>query len=128
MYKRQQEIRHDAERPDAFALTEVHAEIVAVDGSEIFVTAGMGIMDPRTKTAEMTGLARLTSSSGYVMETEGLIADFDTGVLTSVGPLDVEAPFGTLSAGGLEVRMQPDGGGQRMVFNQGVRLLYLPQP
>ncbi len=75
----------------------------------------------------MTGLARLTSSSGYEMETGGLIADFGTGVVTSIGPLEIQAPFGDMTAGGMRLAMSGDGTGQQMVFNGGVRLLYQRQ-
>lgn len=118
----------DPTQPDAFAVTEIRTQIVSATGGEILVTAGMGTVDPRAQVARLTGLARLTASGGYVMETQGLLANIETGRLTSLGGLDVQTPFGTLSAGGLEVTVPPGGRGQRMVFNQGVRLLYIPQP
>lgn len=122
------DIRPDAEQPDAFYVTEIRADIAAVDGSAILITAGAGRLDSRAQMAQMTGLARLTSSSGYVMETDGLLANLETGEITSLGSLEVHAPFGELTAGGLEVSLSPDGTGQRMVFKDGVRLLYTPQP
>ncbi|SMY07096.1 LPS export ABC transporter periplasmic protein LptC [Flavimaricola marinus] len=123
-----EEIRPDADRPDAFAVTTIRAEIDATDGSRIEITAGRGEIDPRAKTATMSELARLTSSSGYVMETEGLVADLSTGTITSLGPLEVQAPYGDFTAGGLTIALSESGEGQQMVFNGGVRLLYQPQP
>lgn len=123
-----EEIRPDAARPDAFAVTTIRAEIDATDGSRIEITAGRGEIDPRAQTATMTELARLTSSSGYVMETEGLVADLQTGTITSLGPLEVQAPYGDFTAGGMTVSLSDSGEGQQMVFNEGVRLLYQPQP
>ena len=120
-------IRPDPDMPDAFAITEVRTEIIAPDGSEVLITAGVAALDPRAQTARMTGLARMTASNGYVMETAGLIADLENGTVTSLGPLDVQAPFGELTAGALSVVLTEDGTGQRMVFNEGVRLLYQPQ-
>ena len=122
------DIRPDADTADAFTVTEIRADIAAVDGSEILITAGVGRLDPRAQIAEMTGLARLTASSGYVMETDGITANLETGRITSLGSLEVHTPFGELTAGGLDVSLSPDGTGQRMVFNEGVRLLYTPQP
>lgn len=123
-----EEIRPDASRPDAFAVTGIRAEIDATDGSSIEITAGQGEIDPRSKRATMTQLALLTSSSGYVMETEGLVADLESGIVTSLGPLAVQAPFGDFTAGGLTISLSDSGEGQQMVFNGGVRLLYQPQP
>lgn len=121
------DIRPNADQPDAFSVNEIRTEIEAVDGSTIVITAGVGELDPRAQLARMTGFARLTSSSGYVMETNGLEADLGTGLIRSLGTLDVRTPFGELSAGALEVHVTEDGQGQRMVFNEGVRLLYQPQ-
>lgn len=122
-----QDIQPDSDRPDAFALNEIRTEIVALDGSTIILTAGTGELDPRAQVARMSGFARLTASSGYIMETDGLEADLNTGVVRSLGTLDVRTPFGDLTAGALEVRVTQDGQSQRMVFNEGVRLLYQPQ-
>ncbi len=121
-------IRPDPQSPSAFAVTEMRAEIDAADGGQIIVSAGMGQIDPDGKIARISGLARLTSSTGYVMETEGLIADLSTGTIRSLGDLAVRTPYGDLDAGGLEVTITEDGTAQRLVFNDGVRLLYTPQP
>ncbi len=119
-------IRPDADMPDAFAITELRATIDAVDGSRIDIIAGMGELDPRARTARVSGLARIVTSTGYEMETEGLLANFETGVVTSLGPLEVRAPYGQLTAQRMEIFTAPDGTGQRMVFNGGVRLVYRP--
>lgn len=125
---RAEEIRPDPVQADAFAIDTVEAEVDATDGSTVFITAGRGQIDPRGQLVRMTGLARLTSSSGYVMETAGLTANLETGVITSLGALEVQAPFGEFTAGSLTISLSEDGSGQQMVFNGGVRLLYRPQP
>lgn len=121
------DIRPDPEQPDAFAVQTIRAEIDATDGSRIEITAGEGAIDPRARKATLSGLARLTSSSGYVMETSGLVADLQSGSITSLGPLEVQAPFGDFTAGGLTIALSDSGEGHQMVFNGGVRLLYQPQ-
>lgn len=119
-------IRPDPERADAFAITELRAAIDAPDGTRIDITAGLGELDPRARTARISGLARLVTSSGYEMETEGLVASFETGTVTSIGPLEVRAPYGQLTAREMEIFTSPDGTGQQMVFKGGVRLVYVP--
>ena len=109
-------------RPDAFAVTDPRAELVAPDGASVTLTAGSGEFDGRAQTARLSGLARLVASSGYQMETAGAVADLRAGTFVTEGPLEVRAPFGELTAGGLTVLS--DGGRQQMVFNGGVRLLY----
>ena len=123
---RAEEIRPDPDTPDAFAIARVRAEIDAQDGSRVEISAGVGRIDPRAERAELSGLARLTSSSGYEMETLGLVADLATGEIVSTGRLEVRTPFGALTAGAVRIALSEDGTGQQMVFNEGVRLLYRP--
>ncbi len=121
-------LQPSTETPGAFDIRDIEAEIDAMDGSRIEITAGLGAYDPTTNTARLQGLAQVTATGGYVMETEGLIADFAAGTLTSLGPLEIRTPFGALTAGQLNVLAPLGSDGQRMVFNEGVRLLYTPQP
>ncbi len=96
------------------------------DGTTLRVTAGNGSVDTVAQTAHLGGLARLETSSGYMMETSGLQADMTTGKVTSDGPLEVHAPFGTLSAGQVTFSVGADGAGQQMDFTKGVKLVYTP--
>ena len=113
---------------DAFSIIAPVLVLDAVDGSRVEISAGEGAIDGRQKQMTLTGLVRLGTSSGYMMETTGIEADLASGVLSSLGPLEVQAPFGTLTAGKVVVMTSPDGLGQQMVFNDGVHLLYDPQP
>ena len=113
---------------DAFSIIAPVLVLDAVDGSRVEVSAGEGAIDGRQKRMTLTGLVRLGTSSGYMMETTGIEADLASGVLSSLGPLEVQAPFGTLTAGKVVVMTSADGLGQQMVFNAGVHLLYDPQP
>ncbi|NCO86707.1 MAG: hypothetical protein GW886_08770 [Rhodobacterales bacterium] len=120
-------MRPDAARPDAFFVSAIALRIDAPDGTHIEATAGEGEIDGRAQRARLGGLARLSTSSGYVMETGGLLADLASGTLTSIGPLEIRAPFGSLTAAGMVYSGGSDGDGQQMVFKGGVRLLYQPQ-
>ncbi|KPP89128.1 MAG: lipopolysaccharide export system permease component LptC [Rhodobacteraceae bacterium HLUCCA08] len=111
----------------AVTVDGIEARIDATDGTGIEITAGMGTLDTDSQVARLTGLARLETSSGYQMETAGLIADLATGTVTSDGALEIQAPYGTLTAGRVTVETNADGAGARMVFNDGVRLIYQPQ-
>ena len=121
-------LRPTADAPDALSIITPTLVLDATDGSRIEVSAGLGTIDGRRKLMTLTELVRLGTSSGYMMETTGIEADLASGVISSLGPLEVQAPFGTLTAGKVVVMTSPDGLGQQMVFNGGVRLLYQPQP
>lgn len=99
----------------------------AADGTTLTIQAGVGEVDNLAQQAHLTGLARLETSSGYQMETTGLTADLQSGVVQSHGPLEVQAPYGTLSAGKVTILASPVGEGQQMDFTGGVKLVYTPE-
>jgi lipopolysaccharide export system protein LptC len=120
-------ITPEPETPDAFRVFDIRASVTDTAGATVNVSAGEGSLNGRTRLVTMTGLARLDTSTGYQMETTGLTADLAAGTLITDGALEVRAPFGALTAGRLAVSAAVDGGGQRLVFTDGVRLLYDPQ-
>ena len=96
------------------------------DGTTLRIVAGTGQIDQPNRRAELTGLARLETSSGYLMETAGLTADIETGEVRSQGPLEIQSPMGALTAGSVVFRGTAEGGVSRMDFTEGVKLVYLP--
>ncbi|MFA8441729.1 hypothetical protein [Yoonia sp.] len=119
--------RPDTTRPDTISIDDVRLRMDNADGSNIEVTATLGEIDGRAGIASLLGLARLVTSSGYEMETNGLIAELDTGLVTTDGLLEIHAPFGQLTAGKVTFQMASEGISQEMLFTDGVRLLYTPQ-
>lgn len=125
------EIRAKTAKPEqgnlgALTVTAPLLTLNAVDGTSLTIQAGEGILNNADKRAELTGLARLDTSTGYSMETGGLIASLDTGEITSTGPLAIKAPFGTIDAGRVSFTMTGDGTGQQMRFTEGVKMVYDP--
>ena len=110
----------------ALTASDLTLNVDAADGSQLRVTATEGEIDSDAKIARLNGLARLETSNGYTMETNGLVADLDAGTVTVDGALEVRAPFGAITAG--RVTFQTDAGdlGQQMRFTDGVRLIYTP--
>ena len=99
----------------------------AIDGTNLKIVAGEGAIDNAEKEARLSGLARLETSSGYLMETKELIADLGTGTINSLGPLAVMAPFGEITAGLVRIELGKDNSGQQMHFTNGVNMIYDPQ-
>lgn len=117
-------------RPDAFALVRPHLEARAVDGRTARLDARAGEVNGPARTVRLTGEVRLEASGDIAVRAATALADLDTGRLTA-RTVEAEAPFGTLRAGGLEMLGPLPGAGEgpasaSMVFNGGVRLLYLP--
>lgn len=111
---------------DALIIENPRLSLDASDGTHLTIQAGSGSVNGVARTAELSGLARLETSSGYLMETQGLTADLATGQITSRGPLEIQAPYGQIKAGQVTIVASEDGTGQRMDFTNGVKLLYDP--
>lgn len=109
----------------------------AMDISATFETRGglvLGLgadraqVDVQAGTVSMDGSVSLSTSSGYRLKAQSLTASLTTTDLRSDGPVAATAPFGTLDAGGMRLNgADADADGYVLVFNQGVKLVYLPQ-
>lgn len=119
--------RPDTNRPDTISIDDMRLRMDNADGSNIEITATRGEIDGRAQIAKFLGLARLVTSTGYEMETNGLIAELKTGLVTTDGLLEIRAPFGQLTAGKVTFQVASGGIAQEMLFTDGVRLLYTPQ-
>tara|TARA_R110001606_G_scaffold391061_1_gene558503 strand:+ start:111 stop:710 length:600 start_codon:yes stop_codon:yes gene_type:complete len=119
--------RQDMTQREITRVEDLTARIDSTDGTRLDLRSTLAEIDLAQKIATLSGLAQVDTSSGYAMETSGLIADFNSGTITSTGPLEVRAPFGTLKAAEMVISTAQDGAGQQMVFKGGVSLLYLPQ-
>ena len=115
-----------AGKPDTINITSLSLDVNAADGSEIKVTAIEGEIDGASKIVKLLGLARLETSSGYTMETNGLTANLESGVIQSDGALEIRAPYGRITAGQVTFQTSKDNTGQQMLFTQGVKLVYTP--
>lgn len=115
-------VRAVAGQGAVFAIDDLHIEIVAPTGESVKLTTATGIFESDSRRAMLDGLARIESSSGYLIEAAGIEVDLAEGTLQTRNALAARAPFGEFEAGGLDVT----DGGAHIVFNNGVRLLYLP--
>lgn len=122
------EIHANKAQPDGsmIRIEGLAADLNATDGTLVTLRSGTGTIDSATNIAQLAGLTRVETSNGYEMETAGLSADLGTGRIESDGALEVQAPYGQLTAGSLVIESDPETG-QRMLFEGGVRLLYQPQ-
>ncbi len=118
--------------PDPADLRVVNIEKIRLllsdpEGASVEITAARANYDGNTNMVSLLGLTRLVSSVGYSLETRGITADISSGTVTTAGALEAQAPFGEISAGRLTILRDPAAGGQQMVFQNGVRLVYQPR-
>jgi len=112
---------------NSLAITLPELAMESADGTSLNIVAGEGAINNVDKIAQLGGLARLETSSGYLLETKELVADLGTGTINSLGPLAVMAPFGELTAGLVRIELGQDNSGQQMHFTNGVNMIYDPK-
>ncbi|MGR3491075.1 MAG: hypothetical protein ACU0DW_03380 [Shimia sp.] len=107
-------------------LVEVERIEAALEGPEetLRISAPLGRLDTTGGIARAEGGARLMSSDGSTFETEALTAALRETRVQSDGPVLARTPFGELDAGQLTV--DGAGGTTRLLFDNGVRLVYTP--
>lgn len=104
----------------------VTGEIVAADGSRTGFSATTARLDSAARRFDLSEGVRLTTSTGYDISAPGISLATDRTWLQSQGPVTAKGPMGDLQAGALEMRRAAADAPYLMVFNGGVRLLYLP--
>ncbi|TNC74251.1 LPS export ABC transporter periplasmic protein LptC [Rubellimicrobium roseum] len=88
------------------------------------LTAGTGEVNGPAQRLRLSGGVHVEDATGITVETAEATADLATGT-AETGPVTATAPFGTIEAGRMALT-RGNGNGARLVFNEGVRLLYLP--
>lgn len=122
-------LRAETARPDrggsrAMSAEALEAEIDLPDGSRVDVMAAAGGVDEGGRALTLTGDVRLTSSTGYVVETDRLTAALDLTRLATDGPVAAEGPAGRIDAGRLVLAPDPDDASRyAMSFRDGVSVV-----
>lgn len=98
------------------------------DGAFTEITASTAALDNAAGTLTLSDGVSLRNSLGYVITAEGFTMTTDRSGLQSRGAVVAEGPLGQLSAGSLRLERAKDAESYLLVFNEGVRLLYQPQP
>ena len=114
----------DPQDPDGLLIEDLLLELESSNGNNVQITSGTSTVNATTQTAQMNGLTRVTTSTGYIMETVGIGANLISGEIVSDGALEIQAPFGALTAGKVHINLSPSDQEQQIVFTQGIRLLY----
>ncbi|MEM6407711.1 MAG: LPS export ABC transporter periplasmic protein LptC [Pseudomonadota bacterium] len=113
---------NDAQR---VSIDNVRARIVAPDGGELRVTAGSALYEGGSERVTLTGSVEIQTSTGYQVTSDKLQTSLAETELLSPGLVTGTGPAGEITAGRLELMTQS--GNKLLVFNQGVKLVYLPQ-
>lgn len=119
--------------PDRLTGQNLTGRIETREGRVLQANAPSGWIDRESRTAGLSGIVSVDTSDGFSIITEGLTTRLDRTLTESTGGVRGEAPFGTLQAGSMRLVAKvpddatgPDEGGDVLVFNGGVKLIYQP--
>ncbi|MEM6938591.1 MAG: LPS export ABC transporter periplasmic protein LptC [Pseudomonadota bacterium] len=106
---------------------EVHVTMNFVSGQLVQITANLGHMDVAENRADLEGDVVITTSQGYIIESDKLIAELSNPDVLSPGAIKATGPIGTLDAGSMHLIAANNGSDGQLVFTNGVKLVYDPR-
>jgi len=107
--------------------TDLTVRITMADGVRITLTSDTGIVAVDKNIATFSGNVEITSTNGFVVQTDMLNTALNTVSGSTPGPITGTGPIGDLTAGQMHIREISDGGPLHMLFKKGVKLLYDPR-
>jgi lipopolysaccharide export system protein LptC len=105
----------------------VEARLDTPDGGSVRMQAAGVAIDPTGARLTLSGGVTMTTSTGYRIAADGIVAATDRTGLSSTGPVEADGPVGRVTAGEMVLTADPDHAGvYLLVFKTGVKLLYRP--
>ena len=99
-----------------------------VSGSQVTLTSDQGLFDLPGNRADLDGNVVITTSTGYRVQSEQLISRLSSLDVESPGPVTGDGPIGVLNAGAMRLTQEPEQTAAQLVFTNGVKLVYDPNP
>ena len=119
----------DSLTPSLVEVQKISGEIKYQNGTNIQISAGKAGFMLDGRTLELSEGAFIVTSDGFRITTDELLAELDTGALTSSTPISGRSPMGDIQAGSFQVeRVEADGEEKQMIwFGNGVMLSFKPE-
>lgn len=120
----------DSVRPDgtAFVGRALDLEMAFPDGGKIDMVSPEGLIDMTAESAVLSGGVRLASTAGYNVETDQINAGWSEARIETTGPVSATGPAGQIEAGLMVMTRDQIRATHLLVFKEGVRLVYVPNP
>lgn len=119
--------RPDANSTDRISAEQVRGEMRLSGGTVIELHADAARVDQAAMTAALLGGVHITTTTGYVIDTERLDARLDVLHAESAGSVEATGPIGTIEAGQMLLHHNAETDTAEVLFTGGVVLVYLPQ-
>lgn len=103
------------------------ARIDLTSGTWVTVRADRGQFDLASSQSDLAGNVVITTSSGYTLTSDALLANFDHLVLHSPGSVSGNGPIGVLDAGQMRLTGGSGDTNAQLLFTNGVKLIYDPK-
>jgi lipopolysaccharide export system protein LptC len=98
------------------------------DGARVDMTAANGVLDTEGGLMTLDGGVLLTTTTGYSIKTQALVANLDQTGLSSPGAVTATSQMGRLQAGEMTLTQDPkQPKSYLLVFKGHVKLLYTPK-
>jgi lipopolysaccharide export system protein LptC len=102
----------------------LQAVLATPDGKVTTFNAAQAELNQNDGKLVLSGGVQVETADGMLVETEGLTALLDRTEVTAAGAIRAKGPLGDLSAG--EMRLTQGQKGYVLLFQNGVKLIYLP--
>jgi lipopolysaccharide export system protein LptC len=106
---------------------DVFVKIDTASGSQITVKSDTGRFDLAGDQSELTGNVVVTTSTGYVIQSQEVVARISQLDLVSPDPVQASGPGGDLTAGAMHVFAGQADAPAQLLFTSGVKLVYDPK-
>jgi lipopolysaccharide export system protein LptC len=103
------------------------ARLETPDGALTDLVAAAGALDDGAGLLSLMGDVRMTTSSGYIVESQAMTARLDRTSLNSPGDIRADGPMGRITATGMSLEQTTTEGDYVLVFKGRVRLIYTPE-
>jgi len=115
----------DANKPSILNVSELDIKFKSPKGNEANITASLGLVNAETNYASISQGVRLDSKLNFWIATERLDIYLNDSYASTNGPFKGVFPFGSIDSGNMILKMIA--GDQRILFTNGVRMLYKPK-
>ncbi|MGK7753186.1 MULTISPECIES: LPS export ABC transporter periplasmic protein LptC [unclassified Roseovarius] len=120
--------RPNPQDPRLINAEDVTAEMRLASGSVVTVTSDRADMHQSDLNASLIGDVHVDTTTGYKVRTERLDARLDVLYAETPGQISGTGPPGDLSAGRMVLTGDEETGAAHLLFTDGVKLIYTPQP
>ncbi len=121
------EARPDAGDGAGAVASGVTAQVITQTGAVTRIRAATATLGGQENTLDLMGGVEITTAGGMMLQTDHLIVATDRTGLETDGPVTAYSPLGQLHAGSMTLTQDSPNKTHVLLFQRGVKLVYLPQ-